>query len=92
MTIDQHQNPFEIAQRQLDEAARYLELDRATHDLLRTPMHELKVSIRSAWMTVRPKFSRDFAFNITTHVAHSKAVCAGTQLRPSTLFARSPLG
>jgi glutamate dehydrogenase (NAD(P)+) len=45
MTIDQHQNPFEIAQRQLDEAARYLELDRATHDLLRTPMHELKVSI-----------------------------------------------
>ena len=24
MTIDQHQNPFEIAQRQLDEAARFL--------------------------------------------------------------------
>lgn len=45
MTIDQHQNPFEIAQRQLDEAARFLELDRATHELLRNPMHELKVSI-----------------------------------------------
>jgi glutamate dehydrogenase (NAD(P)+) len=35
-------NPFVIAQRQLDEAAEILELDEATHQMLRWPMRELK--------------------------------------------------
>ncbi|GIK38852.1 MAG: glutamate dehydrogenase [Chloroflexota bacterium] len=38
-------NPFEIAQRQLDEAAAILGLDPATHTLLREPLRELTVSI-----------------------------------------------
>lgn len=38
-------NPFEIAQAQLDEAARVLGLDAATHAFLRIPMRELHVSI-----------------------------------------------
>jgi glutamate dehydrogenase (NAD(P)+) len=33
-------NPFKIAQQQLDEAARKLGLDKATHELLRSPMRE----------------------------------------------------
>jgi len=38
-------NPFTIAQRQLDEAAAMLGLDPATHALLREPMRELVVNI-----------------------------------------------
>lgn len=38
-------NPFEIAQRQLDEAAKRLELDPGLHDLLRWPMREFHVRI-----------------------------------------------
>jgi glutamate dehydrogenase (NAD(P)+) len=38
-------NPFKIAQRQLDEAAKMLKLDKATHEMLRWPMRELRVSI-----------------------------------------------
>jgi glutamate dehydrogenase (NAD(P)+) len=38
-------NPFEMAQRQLDEAAEMLDLDEATHQLLRWPRRELKVTI-----------------------------------------------
>lgn len=38
-------NPFEIAQRQLDEAAEKLKLDEATHAMLRQPKRELHVSI-----------------------------------------------
>ena len=38
-------NPFEIAQKQLDEAAAKLKLDEATHELLRWPMRELHVTI-----------------------------------------------
>jgi len=38
-------NPFAIAQRQLDEAAAILGLDPATHALLREPLRELTVSI-----------------------------------------------
>jgi len=38
-------NPFRIAQRQLDEAASALGLDAATHELLRWPMHEIKVTL-----------------------------------------------
>lgn len=37
-------NPFLIAQRQLAEAVEILELDDATHELLRWPMRELKVT------------------------------------------------
>jgi glutamate dehydrogenase (NAD(P)+) len=37
-------NPFKIAQQQLDEAARILQLDPATHALLREPMREFHVS------------------------------------------------
>lgn len=39
------ENPFELAQAQLDEAAKLLELDKATHAMLRIPMRELHVSI-----------------------------------------------
>jgi glutamate dehydrogenase (NAD(P)+) len=38
-------NPFKIAQRQLDVAADRLGLDRATHELLRWPQRELRVTI-----------------------------------------------
>jgi glutamate dehydrogenase (NAD(P)+) len=38
-------NPFQIAQRQLDEAAELLGLDEATHQLLRWPRRELRVTI-----------------------------------------------
>ncbi|MCG3210757.1 MAG: Glutamate dehydrogenase [Anaerolineae bacterium] len=38
-------NPFKIAQQQLDEAAAILGLDPATHALLREPMRELTVTI-----------------------------------------------
>ncbi len=38
-------NPFLIAQKQLDEAAELLGLDEATHQLLRWPRRELKVTI-----------------------------------------------
>ncbi len=38
-------NPFEIAQRQLDEAAEILELDPGMHAFLREPMRELHVTL-----------------------------------------------
>jgi glutamate dehydrogenase (NAD(P)+) len=38
-------NPFEIAQRQLDEAAERLGLDRSTQEMLRQPQRELHVTI-----------------------------------------------
>jgi glutamate dehydrogenase (NAD(P)+) len=38
-------NPFKIAQQQLDEAAEVLQLDQATHELLRRPLRELHVSL-----------------------------------------------
>lgn len=38
-------NPFLIAQRQLDDAARYLKLDPGMHELLRWPMREFHVKI-----------------------------------------------
>ncbi|MCU0571513.1 MAG: Glu/Leu/Phe/Val dehydrogenase [Syntrophobacteraceae bacterium] len=38
-------NPFKIAQQQLGEAASALGLDAATHELLRWPMHEIKVTL-----------------------------------------------
>ncbi len=42
---DAESNPFLIAQRQLDEAAERLELDDATHQMLRWPMRELQFTI-----------------------------------------------
>jgi glutamate dehydrogenase (NAD(P)+) len=41
----QRLNPFQIAQQQLDTAAEKLGLDPATHELLRWPMHEIKMVI-----------------------------------------------
>ena len=38
-------NPFEIVQRQLDECARFINLDAGAHRLLRNPMYEMTVSI-----------------------------------------------
>ncbi len=38
-------NPFQIAQRQLDEAAEILKLDPAVHELLRWPLRELWVTL-----------------------------------------------
>ena len=38
-------NPFKIAQQQLDDAARRLELDPAMHELLRWPMQELNLGL-----------------------------------------------
>jgi glutamate dehydrogenase (NAD(P)+) len=43
--MKEKQNPFSIAQKQLDDAAAKLGLDKATHELLRWPMQELKVTI-----------------------------------------------
>ena len=39
-----HLNPFAMAQAQLDEAARYLHLDPATHEFLRWPKKEVQVT------------------------------------------------
>ena len=44
-SADSSVNPFMIAQRQLDEAARILELDSATHQMLRWPLRELHVTL-----------------------------------------------
>jgi len=44
-STDETNNPFLIAQRQLDNAARILELDSATHHMLRWPMRELHVTL-----------------------------------------------
>ena len=38
-------NPFAIAQQQLDAAAEIIELDPATHQLLRHPLRELHVTL-----------------------------------------------
>lgn len=38
-------NPFEIAQQQLDQAAEVLQLDSATHQMLRWPLRELHVTL-----------------------------------------------
>lgn len=38
-------NPFEIAQQQLDEVAKKIKLDKATHRFLRWPQHEVHVSL-----------------------------------------------
>lgn len=43
--MDNRFNPFQIAQQQLDNAAQKLGLDPATHELLRWPMHEIKVTL-----------------------------------------------
>jgi len=44
-STDSTLNPFMIAQRQLDEAARILELDNGTHQMLRWPLRELHVTL-----------------------------------------------
>ena len=38
-------NPFKIAQAQLDEAAGKLGLDKGTHDFLRWPQREFRVTV-----------------------------------------------
>jgi glutamate dehydrogenase (NAD(P)+) len=38
-------NPFTVAQQQIDQAAEKLELDKATHELLRWPMREIKATL-----------------------------------------------
>ncbi|ABK18917.1 Glu/Leu/Phe/Val family dehydrogenase [Syntrophobacter fumaroxidans] len=43
--MDETFNPFRIAQQQLDHAAERLGLDAATHELLRWPMREIKVTL-----------------------------------------------
>ncbi|MGQ9700040.1 MAG: Glu/Leu/Phe/Val family dehydrogenase [Candidatus Bipolaricaulaceae bacterium] len=45
MSVQVSLNPFEIAQRQLDEAAKILNLDKGVHELLRWPMREFHVRI-----------------------------------------------
>ena len=42
---EEHLNPFVVAQAQLDEAAEKLNLDPATHELLRWPLRELHVTL-----------------------------------------------
>ena len=50
-------NAFSVAQEQLDAAAELLGLDKATHELLRWPMHELKVTLfRCGWMTAAHRY------------------------------------
>jgi len=43
--MEEELNPFRIAQKQLDEAAKIMELDEASHAMLREPMRTLIVSI-----------------------------------------------
>ncbi len=45
MSAQTNLNPFEIAQKQLDEAAKQLDLDPGLHELLRWPMREFHVRI-----------------------------------------------
>ncbi len=45
MASKEELNPFEIAQRQLDEAAEVLKLDPGMHELLRWPIRELTVTL-----------------------------------------------
>jgi glutamate dehydrogenase (NAD(P)+) len=45
MSVQTTLNPFEIAQRQLDQAAKILRLDQGMHELLRWPMREFHVRI-----------------------------------------------
>lgn len=42
---EENLNPFAIAQQQLDEAAKILKLDEATHQMLRWPVRELHVTL-----------------------------------------------
>ena len=42
---EEHLNPFAVSQAQLDEAAEKLNLDPATHELLRWPLRELHVTL-----------------------------------------------
>jgi len=44
-SLDPKTNPFLIAQTQLAEAAEYLKLDKATHEMLRWPLRELHVTL-----------------------------------------------
>jgi glutamate dehydrogenase (NAD(P)+) len=44
-TMSDANNPFRIAQRQLDDAAKVLKLDAAIHELLRWPLRELHVTL-----------------------------------------------
>ncbi len=44
-TYDDTQDPFVIAQRQLDQAAGILELDKATHEMLRWPLREMHAQL-----------------------------------------------
>lgn len=39
------QNPFEIAQKQFDDCADILKLDKSVKEILRVPMRELHVSL-----------------------------------------------
>ena len=48
-------NPFKIAQAQLDEAAAILGLDKATHDLLSTPMREFRFTLPVKLDTGEPR-------------------------------------
>ncbi len=43
--VKEQQNPFEIAQHQLDEAAELMGLDKAAHEMLRWPLRELHVTL-----------------------------------------------
>lgn len=44
MSVEEKNNPFKIAQAQLDDAAARLGLDEATHQMLRNPMREYHIS------------------------------------------------
>jgi glutamate dehydrogenase (NAD(P)+) len=45
MIMTEELNPFAIAQKQLDHAAKIMDLDPATHELLRWPLRELHVTL-----------------------------------------------
>jgi len=54
------------------------------HALLRVPMRELHVSLRSRWHDARLKSSRAFASSTMTHVAPRRAASASIQTRRLT--------
>ena len=85
-------NPFHVAQQQLDTAAERLGLDEATHELLRWPMHEIKITLPVKMDDGATRVFHAFEFNTTRRGGLQKAAFDGTRTKPSTRSAPSPHG
>jgi len=85
-------NPFVIAQRQLDEAAAILDLDPATHALLREPLRELIVSIPVRMDDGSVKVFKGYRVQYNDARGRARAVCVGIPAKPLTPCAPWPPG